>query len=213
MAPLTDRARRYVEAMPPAVSGQNGHQTTFSAAVALLHGFALSEGEAWPILMQYAARCQPPWNIDELRHKLASAGKLTRHSKPRGHLAGKQITGPSRRPVVISIPALFTAPPAEAYKPPRIHGIVRCPPKPEQPRTVAPAPEPDAAEAGRKPQSAPGPRPQPPQGWGRHNRRYDELVATFGADAIFDNADPAQLSELMALPCYRRAASGGKRKS
>ena len=82
------RARQYVSKIPSAVSGQHGHDQTFSVAVSLLHGFALPEAEAWPILMDYGARCRPVWSVSDLRHKLADAGKLTRHPKPRGHLLG-----------------------------------------------------------------------------------------------------------------------------
>jgi hypothetical protein len=56
--------------------------------VALVHGFALSEEQAWPILCDYSSRCSPPWSEGELRHKMESAGKLTRHPHPRGHLSG-----------------------------------------------------------------------------------------------------------------------------
>ena len=85
---LFDRARAYVASMPPGISGQGGHQATFKVASALIHGFALSEEQAWPIFCEFNSRCSPPWNERELRHKLASAFNLTRHSKPRGHLSG-----------------------------------------------------------------------------------------------------------------------------
>ena len=47
MVTLFDRARGYVAAMPAAISGQGGHQATFNVAVALIHGFALSDEQAW----------------------------------------------------------------------------------------------------------------------------------------------------------------------
>ena len=83
-----DRARKYVAQMPSAVSGKGGHDATFAVAMTLIHGFALSEIDAWPILLEYNARCQPCWSERELRHKLSEAGKLSRPSKPRGHLLG-----------------------------------------------------------------------------------------------------------------------------
>jgi hypothetical protein len=83
----TERAAAYVAAMPPAISGQGGHQATFAVASALIHGFALSEEQAWPIC-EYNARSSPPWNETELRHKLADAFNLTRHPQPRGYLSG-----------------------------------------------------------------------------------------------------------------------------
>ena len=86
--PLADRARLYLEKMPSSVAGSGGHQQTFAVAVALVHGFGLSEAEAWPILSDYNVRCLPPWSEAELRHKLATAGQLTRHPRPKGYLAG-----------------------------------------------------------------------------------------------------------------------------
>jgi hypothetical protein len=72
--------------MPPAISGQNGHDATFAVAKKLAHDFGMTEHDAWPILLDYNSRCQPPWSERELRHKLESAGKLTRAAKSRGHL-------------------------------------------------------------------------------------------------------------------------------
>ena len=95
MIDLLTRARNYVAAIPPAISGNRGHDATFAVAVALMHGFALHREQAWPILREYNQRCLPPWSEPELAHKLDDAAKLTRHSKPRGYLlAGKQILPP-----------------------------------------------------------------------------------------------------------------------
>jgi hypothetical protein len=88
MMTLTERAGAYVAAMPPAISGQGGHQATFAVASALVHGFALYEEQAWPIMCEYNARCSPPWSETELRHKLVDAFNLTRHPQPRGYLSG-----------------------------------------------------------------------------------------------------------------------------
>ena len=85
---INERAARYVSAMPAAISGSGGHAAAFNVAVVLIHGFALAEAEAWPILCGFNDRCEPPWNERELRHKLASAGKLARHPQPRGYLRG-----------------------------------------------------------------------------------------------------------------------------
>ena len=89
--PLADRARKYVEKMPPAISGNGGHDALFAVACVLIHGFDLPEPEAWLILCEYNARCQPPWSDRELRHKLRSAGQLTRRSRPRGYLRGANV--------------------------------------------------------------------------------------------------------------------------
>ena len=89
--------------MAPAISGSGGHNATFAVAVALRHGFDLGEEEAWPILLDYNQRCQPPWSERELRHKLASAGNLQRHSKPRGYLLGTSIPKPPKPPKPIRL--------------------------------------------------------------------------------------------------------------
>jgi hypothetical protein len=60
--PLADRARKYVEKMPPAISGNGGHDALFAVACVLIHGFDLPEPEAWLILCEYNAGCQPPWS-------------------------------------------------------------------------------------------------------------------------------------------------------
>ena len=87
---LLARASAYVAAMPPAISGNRGHDATFAVASALVHGFALSRDQAWPIMLEFNARCDPPWSEKDLEHKLDDATKLTRHSKPRGHLLGER---------------------------------------------------------------------------------------------------------------------------
>jgi hypothetical protein len=76
--PAVARARAYVRSMPPAVSGQRGHDTTFRVAIALVRGFALSNAEALPILEEFNARCVPPWSERELEHKLHDAARSDR---------------------------------------------------------------------------------------------------------------------------------------
>ena len=61
----------------------------------LVNGFALSDTEAWSILVEYNARCLPPWSERELRHKLSEARKA-RHREPAGHLIGNRSNQPSR---------------------------------------------------------------------------------------------------------------------
>ena len=88
---MTDRftrARHYVEAISPAVAGNHGHHATFKVALALVHGFALSESEAMPIMQKYNERCDPRWSPKELEHKLRSAAQWPKHTHPRGHLLG-----------------------------------------------------------------------------------------------------------------------------
>jgi hypothetical protein len=81
---LINRAAKYLEKIPPAVSGQHGHDQTFKAACTLVCGFGLSIDEAMPLMVVYSDRCQPPWSEKELLHKLEDADK---QPGPRGHLA------------------------------------------------------------------------------------------------------------------------------
>jgi replicative DNA helicase len=69
-----DRARRYIEKMEPAISGQGGHNATWAVACKLVHGFGLSDSDAMSILLSdYNPRCQPPWSKRELEHKVRQA--------------------------------------------------------------------------------------------------------------------------------------------
>src|SRR4030095_3324964 len=85
---VIERARRYVATMEPAISGNDGHGTTFHVACVLSWGFALSESDAWTLLCEYNQRCQPPWSEKELQHKLDDVPNVP-HEKQRGHLIGE----------------------------------------------------------------------------------------------------------------------------
>lgn len=80
-----ERARAYLNNIPGAVSGNNGHAHTFHVACVLVNGFALSSAEAMPLFQEWNTACQPPWSDFDLRHKLHDADK-THHTKLRGHL-------------------------------------------------------------------------------------------------------------------------------
>ncbi|MFO0892132.1 MAG: phage/plasmid primase, P4 family [Isosphaeraceae bacterium] len=84
---LAGRAARYLDRMPPAVSGQRGHDRTFHAACVLIKRFGLSVEEARPLLADWNRRCEPPWSERELDHKLTSAAAAV-DDRPRGDLAG-----------------------------------------------------------------------------------------------------------------------------
>jgi hypothetical protein len=73
---LRERIERYVDACPEAISGEQGHNTTFKVAIALIRGFDLSEIEALDFLRRYNQRCKPRWSDRELRHKLADAAQV-----------------------------------------------------------------------------------------------------------------------------------------
>jgi len=74
---IVERANRYVAKIPPAVSGQGGHNQTFHVACILVIGFGLESEQALAIMQEYNQRCQPPWSDRELQHKLADAEKQT----------------------------------------------------------------------------------------------------------------------------------------
>jgi hypothetical protein len=72
---VVERARRYVAKLPPAISGQRGHDATFHAACVLVMGFGLDESASLALLAEYSQRCSPPWSERELRHKVSQAAK------------------------------------------------------------------------------------------------------------------------------------------
>jgi hypothetical protein len=73
-----ERARRYLAAVPPAVSGQHGDVHTFRICCRLVRGFALSDADALAVMSEWNARCEPPWAYRELRDKLARARRYGR---------------------------------------------------------------------------------------------------------------------------------------
>ncbi len=82
-APLTppdvlERARRYVAAVPAAISGQRGDVRTFQVCCRLARGFGLSPGDALSLLAEWNARCVPPWTERELLAKLDHAQRYGR---------------------------------------------------------------------------------------------------------------------------------------
>lgn len=68
-----ERARRYAQRVPGAVSGSGGHNATFRLAVILVRGFALSESEAVAVLAEWNATCEPPWSARDLKRKVDEA--------------------------------------------------------------------------------------------------------------------------------------------
>jgi hypothetical protein len=72
---VIERARKYVAKMKGAVSGQRGHDCTYHVACSLVLGFGLTPDEAFPVISEWNASCQPPWSERELRHKLEDADK------------------------------------------------------------------------------------------------------------------------------------------
>jgi len=79
-APLaTDVERRaalYLARMPPAISGQRGHDALWKAALAMVCGFELAPDVALRLLeREYNHRCDPPWTPKELEHKVNGAAE------------------------------------------------------------------------------------------------------------------------------------------
>ena len=66
---LPERVERYLARCEPAVSGQEGHKATFKVACILVHGFNLSPDQAYPFLVRYNQRCEPPWSEKEGENK------------------------------------------------------------------------------------------------------------------------------------------------
>jgi hypothetical protein len=82
---LAVRAAAYLDAMPPSIAGQRGHDALWAAAVAMVRGFDLDEGDALDLLEHvFNPRCLPPWSRRELQHKVRSASRADRAG--RGYL-------------------------------------------------------------------------------------------------------------------------------
>jgi hypothetical protein len=73
-----EQACRYLAAIPPAVEGGHGDAQTFRVCCRLVRGFALSDNDAFELLLQWNRTCSPPWSDRELRRKLQGARKYGR---------------------------------------------------------------------------------------------------------------------------------------
>ena len=69
----TGRARSYLSHVPPAIAGHHGDLHTFQTCCRIVRGFALDDDEAFVVLTEWNARCEPPWTERELREKIRSA--------------------------------------------------------------------------------------------------------------------------------------------
>lgn len=85
---IIERARLLVSQRPSAIEGQSGNATTFSVASVLVWGFGLTPEEALPVILEYNARCEPPWAQRDLERMLRNAVDKG-GDKPRGHLVGE----------------------------------------------------------------------------------------------------------------------------
>ena len=82
-----ERARRYLSAIPPAITGSHGDVHTFRVCCRLVRGFALDDDQALHLLQDWNARCQPPWTERELADKVAGARRYGR--EPMGGMLAK----------------------------------------------------------------------------------------------------------------------------
>jgi replicative DNA helicase len=77
---VVERAAKYVQKMPPAVSGEAGHNKTYHVACVLMKGFELSTSQAMSIMLEYNQRCDPPWSEHDLQRKVDEAAKASGQS-------------------------------------------------------------------------------------------------------------------------------------
>lgn len=68
-------ARAALENHGVAVEGSGGDAHTWQAAALLVHDFALTDSEAWPLFSAWNDDCQPPWDETALRSKLEGGGR------------------------------------------------------------------------------------------------------------------------------------------
>jgi len=79
---MVHRARGYLQRVEPAVQGAGGHNKALYAASCLIQKFGLSIDAAWPLLLEWNDRCDPPWDISipserrDLYRKLEEAQRL-----------------------------------------------------------------------------------------------------------------------------------------
>lgn len=115
-----ERARRYLATLPPAFAGERGHDATFRAACALVHGFGLNESTAYALLAEWNNRCLPPWSPAELTHKVQSA-VATPSARPNGYL----LTGTAKPVSLRKLPPEVNRPEWPKPDPARIVAAVK----------------------------------------------------------------------------------------
>lgn len=88
---LLERARAYLRECEPATQGQGGHAKLLWACTAMVHGYELSDADAYNLLAsEYNPRCVPPWDLSNPKEEREFRRKITEgrkdKSKPRGWL-------------------------------------------------------------------------------------------------------------------------------
>lgn len=71
---ILKRAERYLQKIPGGVSGEHGHDATFTAAVKVVVGFGLTISEAIPLFRDWnQTHCVPPWSDEDIDRKVTQA--------------------------------------------------------------------------------------------------------------------------------------------
>lgn len=83
---ILERARAYMAACPPAISGSGGNAQTFSVALSLSKGFDLPIDVVRALMDEYNQRCDPPWTPQELDRMMGGVERVA-DEKARGWLA------------------------------------------------------------------------------------------------------------------------------
>lgn len=111
-----ERCRRYVAAMPEAISGSGGSNAALAVAAETAR-FGLDDVDAWAVFCEYNARCSPPWSEREIQHKLTDGRQKVRD----GGEWGCRLVEPSKRTTTSTAPATVTVadarPPAPLESP------------------------------------------------------------------------------------------------
>ena len=88
------KAKNYMERVPPSIEGPGGNADggtkTFTDFLKVIVGFDLSIAEALEVTEEYCQRCEPPWEVKELSHKIEDAWKAAQDKPNRGHLLGEE---------------------------------------------------------------------------------------------------------------------------
>lgn len=83
---IIERARIYLQQVPPAVSGSGGHEHTLLTTRAIVRGFLIPEGDALVLLEEWNQRNEEKWSVKELEHKIRSVQKGPPPRKGDGYL-------------------------------------------------------------------------------------------------------------------------------
>lgn len=97
---LAYRVRGYLESLPVAVQGSNGHAALLYAIGTIMHGFVLSDADTYlAIASVFNPRCDPPWDLSDLNDKRDFDRKIREARKnPIGKSEGYLLNDPQYAP-------------------------------------------------------------------------------------------------------------------